>query len=88
MYLHIGKDTVVKKSDIIAVFDLDISSQAFLTRDYLRQAEKSGAVINVADDLPKSFVVCGADGGKQVVYLSQLNSATLFKRSESFDLSI
>ena len=36
-----------------------------------------------AEDLPKSFVVCRAKGEETRVYLSQLNSATLLKRSES-----
>ena len=52
----------------------------------LRAAEKAGKVVNVADDLPKSFVVCREDG-KTRIYLSQLNTATLLKRAEniSFD---
>lgn len=82
MYLHIGKNVVVTKESIIAVFDLDNSSQSHITRAYLTAAEKSAQVINVSDDLPKAFVVC-EEKGKQTVYLSQLNSATLLKRWET-----
>lgn len=82
MYLHIGKNVVVTKDSIVAVFDLDNSSQSHITRAYLSAAEKSARVVNVSDDLPKSFVVC-EENGKQTVYLSQLNSATLAKRSET-----
>jgi len=83
MYLHLGNDIVVRKSEILAVFDLDNTSQSLLTRKYLAAAEKAGEVVNAAGtELPKSFVVC-THGGRQTVYLSQLNSATLLKRSDS-----
>jgi len=82
MYLHIGNDFVVKKSDIVAIFDLDNTSQSILTRKYLSGSEKAGSVINASgDELPKSFVVCAAPEGQRV-YLSQLNSSTLLRRSE------
>lgn len=83
MYLHLGNEVVIKQDSIIAIFDLDNASQSHLTRKYLSRAEKSGQVINVAEDLPKSFVVCQDDDGTHKVYLSQLMSATLLKRSET-----
>ena len=46
MYLHLGNDAVVRKEDILAVFDLDNTSQSHLTRSYLAAAEKSGSVVN------------------------------------------
>ena len=83
MYLHLGNDVAVRKTEVVGVFDLDNTSQSALTRRYLAAAEKSGRVVNAAgDELPKSFVVCAREG-VQTVYLSQLNSSTLFKRSES-----
>ena len=82
MYLHLGNDIAVQKRDILALFDLDNSSQSHLTRAFLAAAEKSGRVINAAgDELPKSFVVCCSEG-EQTVYLSQLNPSTLLRRSE------
>lgn len=84
MYLHLGNGVVVRRADILAVCDLDNTSQSIITRNYLYQAEKNGQVVNVAEgELPKSFVVCAASGEKQRVYLCQLNSSTLLKRSES-----
>ncbi len=88
MYLHLGNDVVVRKTEVLAVFDLDNSSQSHLTRTFLSAAEKRGEVVNAAGlELPKSFVVC-SDGGRQTVYLSQLNSSTLLKRSESKAISL
>ncbi len=81
MYLHLGKGAVVRRDEIVGIFDLDITSQSHLTRSFLAAAEKSGTVENAAEDLPKSFVVCQA-GGKRRLILSQMNTATLLKRSE------
>ena len=84
MYLHLGNDVAVRKDDILGVFDLDNTSQSHITRKYLAGAERAAQVINAAgDELPKSFVVCRAPEGGQRVYLCQLNSSTLLKRSES-----
>lgn len=81
-YIHLGKGNVINTGGVIGVFDLDITSQSHLTRAYLAAAEKAGQVINAAEDIPKSFVVTQEDGARRV-YLSQLASATLFRRAES-----
>lgn len=83
MYLHLGKNVVVAYSEIVAICDLDNSSHSHITRAYLSAAEKSGQVINVCDDLPKSFVLCQKPNGDQTLYLSQLASATLLKRANT-----
>ena len=82
MYLHLGKGTVVRTDSVVGIFDLDITSQSHLTRKYLAAAEKDGQVVNAAEDIPKSFVVC-RDGEKSSVYLSQMAAATLLRRAES-----
>ena len=86
MYLHLGNDVAVRKSEILGIFDLDNTSQSIITRRFLSSAEKTGRVVNAAgEDLPKSFVVCARDG-EQTIYLCQLNSSTLNRRSESLGL--
>jgi len=80
MYLHLGSGVLVPEKSVVGVFDLDNTSQSHLTRKYLAEAEKSGQVINAAEDIPKSFVVCHDSGGMRV-YLSQMSPQTLFKRS-------
>ena len=81
MYLHLGQNTIIRDRDIIGIFDLDITSQSIRTRRYLARAEQNGEVISVTGDLPKSFVIAGTRG-RQRVYLSQLSTATLLRRSE------
>lgn len=80
MYLHLGQNTVVRTSDIIGIFDIENSSLSRSTRRYLAQAEKQGKVVNVSMELPKSFVVCEEKEGTRV-YISQISSATLKKRT-------
>ena len=82
MYLHIGKNALIAKNDIVAVFDLDNSSHSHITRDFLSTAEKIGRVINTSEDLPKSFILCVGQKGEQTVYLSQLAASTLLKRAD------
>ncbi len=81
MYLHLGGGTVVSEDSIIGIFDLDNTSQSHITRRFLTLAEKSGTVINAAEDIPKSFVVCH-DGEKRCLYLSQMSTQTLLKRTD------
>lgn len=81
MYLHLGQNTVVRDREIIGIFDLDITSQSPRTRRYLNTAERRGEVVAVTQELPKSFVVTGRRG-RQRVFISQLSTATLLRRSD------
>jgi hypothetical protein len=82
MYIHLGQDTLVKKSDIIGIFDLDTATVSKRTRDFLSKAEKEGRVVNVSFELPKSFIICKKGKEKPIIYISQLSTSTLLKRSE------
>ena len=81
MYLHLGQDTVVTFDEIIGIFDLDTSTVSKITRDYLKRAEQAGKVVNVSTELPKSFTVCKDEKGNIIVYISQISSSTLLKRT-------
>ena len=80
MYLHLGQDTVVLMKDVIGIFDMETSTISQTTRDMLATAQKSGHVVNVSMEMPKSFVLCKS--GKTItVYISQISSLTLLKRA-------
>ncbi len=85
MFLHLGQDTVVKFSDIIGIFDMDTTTVQKNSRIFLNKAEKKGEVVNVSFELPKSFILCN-EKGKNKVYISQISSSTLQKRSELKDI--
>ena len=85
MYLHLGKDTVIKDEDIMGIFDLDTATVSRHTRKYLNLAEKKGETVTVSYELPKSFVVCAKPKSKEKkIYISQISSVTLLKRSSNF----
>ena len=80
---------MVPEDSIIGIFDLDNSSWSPITRKFLSDAEKNGVLVSISDDIPKSFIVCSelsADNSCNAtgtIYLSQLSSQTLLKRSET-----
>ena len=82
MYLNVGGGEVVADESIIGIFDLDITSQSHITREFLSRSEKSGNVVNVSDDIPKTYIIC-AEGDREKLYLCQPSPATLVKRSQS-----
>ncbi len=79
MYLHLGQESIVRTKDILGIFDLDTATISKHTRDYLTAAEKTGRVVNVTSELPKSFIVM--TGENPTVYISQISAGTLKKRS-------
>ena len=84
MYLHLGQSTVITTNDLIGIFDMDNTTVMKSTRDYLTKAEKSGEVVNVSYELPKSFVVCTDKKSKsKKVYITQISPSTLLKRAKS-----
>ena len=70
MYLHLGQGVVVPYRDVLALFDLDNTSASHLTRRFLERAEQAGQVVNVAEDLPKSFVLCRPAGGEAIYVIT------------------
>ena len=83
MYIDIGLNLFVRDESVVGVFDLDNTSYSKWTRKFLSEAEQSGEVVSATDELPKSFVFCAGKNGKGIIYLSQLNSATLVNRVNS-----
>ena len=83
MYLHLGQDVIVRKKDIVGIFDIENASLSKHTKQFLAQATKSGRVCNVTYEMPKSFLVCEEEG-RVTVYISQISSRTLLKRAAQF----
>ncbi len=83
MYLHLGQNTVIRMADIIGVFDLDTSTISKHTKNFLRHAQNNNNVVNITNELPKSFILSSQKcEKKQEVLISQIASATIKKRSE------
>lgn len=82
MYVHLGGDTVVLQKDIVAILDLELTSISKITREFLHVAEEEGFVVNVSEDLPKSYIITEYDNESRV-YISPISAATLLKRANS-----
>jgi len=82
MYLHLGDEAMAKTSQIIGVFDLDTSTVPEATRDFLARAQKDGIIVNIGENLPKSFVLY-EENGQFRVYISPLASSTLRRRAQN-----
>ena len=85
MYLHLGGEISVKIKSIVAIMDLETTSVSKITKDFLKIAQKSNSVINVNDELPKSYVIT-SDNDETKVYISPISSQTLLKRANRGDL--
>lgn len=80
MYLFLGGDTVVPEKSVVAVLDLDNTTVAKSTREFLARAQRERRVVTVAEDLPKSFCITADEAGERVWLLSA-NPATIKKRA-------
>lgn len=81
MFLHLGNEIVVNDKEIIGVFDIENTSISKHTKEFLTYAEKNFKVVNVSFEMPKSYIVCCDNEGKETVYISQISAATLRKRA-------
>ena len=50
-------------------------------REFLNYAQKNGAVVSLSDELPQCYVL--ADAPVDTVYLSELSSAAMKRRTET-----
>ena len=76
MYVHLGGEYSISDRFIIGIFDMDsiTSRQTDMIR-FLTEAEKSGRVEYVSEEIPRSVVV-----SVDRVYFSPISTATLLKR--------
>lgn len=80
MYLHLGQDVIVHTDSILGIYDMDTATWSKHTRAFMSAMEQASRVVSLFEDLPKSGILC-EEGGVPTLYLSQLSTATLLKRS-------
>lgn len=81
MYLHAGGNVIVRKKEIVGIFDIDNMNTEETMKDFLRRAEKKGRTSLAGDGLPKSFILLRGKDGERVVF-STLSAQILVKRTE------
>ncbi len=75
MYLHLGNNKIIKVKDIIGIFDMDTSTVARTTKEFLKKNEREGNTEHASDEIPKSFVLTDSK-----IYTSQISPAPLSNR--------
>ena len=80
MYLHLGQDVLVSSKNVIGIFDIENTTISKITREFLKEAQEEEFIVNISDDLPKSFVICEIDK-KSRIFISPISAATLLKRT-------
>lgn len=99
MFLHLGNDVYVKQKDIVMICNLDTASVSKNTQIYLKKCEENGLVETICTDIPKSFVLVSQrtkglksmakekkkvlKNNKDKIYLTNISSVTLLKRSSN-----
>ena len=84
MFLHIGEGKIIKKKDVIGIFDLETTSVSKKTRDFLKINDKHGNINYLSAEIPKTYIICNSKKEKKV-YMTQISSNTLHKRVERID---
>ena len=77
-YIHIGQDTIIPDSSLIGIFDIEECSVSRMTAEYLNACQKNGRIVNVSEDMPKSFIVT-----EKKTYISNVSNDTINKRGKS-----
>jgi hypothetical protein len=83
VFLHLAHGYAIATDNIVGIFDLDNTTGSQITLEFLRRAEEAGDLINIAEGVPRAFIVTGKKGGEKV-YLSNFVPATLYDRIEAW----
>lgn len=82
MYVHAGNNRIIRTREIVGIFDMDTATMQPATKEYLRTAEKDGRMINIKEEIPKSFIITSEKCGDKV-YVSQISTSALLGRINS-----
>lgn len=82
MYLHLGGDVLIKKEDIVAIIDLEMTKSSQNNRLFLSKMKNHHKNINYISEpgREKTLIITTNN-----LYFSPISTVTLFKRS-AFDI--
>lgn len=76
MFLYLGGDITVKSKEVIGIFDIEECSVSRTTAEFLNFSQKKGKIVNVSDEMPKSFIVTD-----NKTYISNVSNRTIALRA-------
>lgn len=77
MFLFLGGDVSVRSDEVIGIFDIEECSVSRITADYLNICQKNERIVNVSENMPKSFIVT-----EDKTYISNVSHSTIIKRNK------
>ena len=81
MNIHQGRDYVLNARHDNRINKLEPTTNSPRGREFLNYAQKNGAVVSLSEELPQCYVL--ADAPVDTVYLSELSSTAMKKRTEA-----
>lgn len=79
MFLHLGKNESVINKEIVGIFDIETATLSADTRNFMAKLQDQKRVVNLCDDLPKSFVLTDNELYESL-YITQNSVNSLKKR--------
>ena len=77
IYLHIGKNMMIKKDEIIGIFDYKEMKK---NKSSLKLLENVNNIINISEGIEKTIII--TKNNKEIKgYISNISSTTLVKRN-------
>jgi hypothetical protein len=77
LFIHLGGDTMIRTSDLIAIFDIETERNSKITKQFIETASKNKKNIVVGEEEMKSFIIT-----EDHIYYSPISSTTLKKRAK------
>ncbi len=81
MFLHVGEGRVLRKKEVVGIFDLENTSVSKKTREFLRKSESDKKIKYLGEEIPRTYIVTNSKKEKSV-YMTQISVQTLNKRAE------
>ena len=79
-FTYVGLDMILKKQDIIGLFDIDSVTVQKNSREFLNKAQQQKQIEDITTDLPISFILCNGEHKKQRIIFSSFSLPTLTAR--------
>ena len=79
MFLHIGKDVIIKNKDIIGIFNLEYIKNTKEYKAMYNDLKEKNDILNVSDESEKSFILTENDK-KIKGYITKIVTSTITKR--------
>lgn len=79
MYLHIGKDYIIKSKEIIGIFNIDYVKNTKEYKGMIEKLKDEGNLKNIADNQNKTFILTEKESSVKG-YITNIGTTTIGKR--------